>query len=421
MKITKHIKRRTGQPYWIATGEPIELAALNPASWQPARFGGGLICYDETAARAAINCETSGVEHTAGTDPDDETEEKMDYNSMSVAELRKLVRANGWTGAEVLDANKAELVAYLQTGEKPTRAAAGQDLGNVGQQLAELIATIGGKGATVDEEQVRAIIRQELAGATKRIEVLLPDGRIEQAGVQHKDFETLLKLAAVRMDSMLVGPAGSGKTTVCHAVADALGLPFYAFSVGMQTTKTDLLGFVDAHGTYRETVLYQAYKDGGLYLLDEIDAGNSNVLTLLNAMLANGQYIFPNGERVERHPDFICFAAANTFGRGADRQYVGRNQLDAATLDRFVVKDFDYDEALEKVLTGNDDWTARVQAYRRAAFDLKERVVISPRASIKGATLLAAGFKLAEVEELTVWKGLERAVIQKIKSAANIG
>jgi len=198
-------------------------------------------------------------------------------------------------------------------------------------------------------------------------------------------------------------------------------LPFYAFSVGMQTTKTDLLGFVDAHGAYRESVLYQAYKNGGLYLLDEIDAGNSNVLTILNAMLANGQYIFPNGERVERHADFICFAAANTFGRGADRQYVGRNQLDAATLDRFVVKEFDYDEQLERVLTGNDDWCSRVQAYRKAAYSLKERVVISPRASIKGATLLAAGFKLSEVEQMVVWKGVDSQIIQKIKTAANIG
>jgi midasin (ATPase involved in ribosome maturation) len=223
------------------------------------------------------------------------------------------------------------------------------------------------------------------------------------------------------METMLVGPAGSGKTTVCHAVADALSLPFYAFSVGMQTTKTDLLGFVDANGIYRESVLYQAYKNGGVFLLDEIDAGNSNVLTILNAMLANGQYIFPNGERVGRNPDFVCFAAANTFGRGADRQYVGRNQLDAATLDRFVVRNFDYDEALERALTGNDDWCERVQAYRKASYDLKERIVISPRASIKGATLLAAGFKLKEVEEMVLWKGIDRGIVQKIKTAANIG
>jgi len=419
MKITQHIKKKTGAAYWIAQpGTLEESAALDQSgAWQPARFGGGYICRNEPDVTNTINlfCRP-GDTATAETDPD---EPATDYNSMTVSDLRKAVRAAGWTGAEVLDASKAELIQFLETGEKPVKPGVGVSMDDIGKKLAELIATIGGQG--VDENAVRRIVQDEMGTATKRIEVLLPDGRIDAAGVQHRDFEPLLKLAAVRMDSMLVGPAGSGKTTVCHAIADALSLPFYAFSVGMQTTKTDLLGFVDAHGAYRESVLYQAYKNGGLYLLDEIDAGNSNVLTILNAMLANGQYIFPNGERVERHADFICFAAANTFGRGADRQYVGRNQLDAATLDRFVVKEFDYDEQLERVLTGNDDWCSRVQAYRKAAYSLKERVVISPRASIKGATLLAAGFKLSEVEQMVVWKGVDSQIIQKIKTAANIG
>jgi cobaltochelatase CobS len=39
---------------------------------------------------------------------------------------------------------------------------------------------------------------------------------------------------------------------------------------------------------------------------------------------------------------------ANTFGTGADRQYVGRNQLDESTLDRFRIGQIerDYDSEI---------------------------------------------------------------------------
>ncbi|MCH7728630.1 MAG: hypothetical protein IH991_19420, partial [Planctomycetes bacterium] len=73
------------------------------------------------------------------------------------------------------------------------------------------------------------------------------------------------------------------------------------------------------------------------------------MLVVVNAALANGHLRLPDGTTVDRHADFVCAAAANTFGTGADRQYVGRNQLDAATLDRFAAcrLAFDYDVDLE--------------------------------------------------------------------------
>ena len=53
-----------------------------------------------------------------------------------------------------------------------------------------------------------------------------------------------------------------------------------------------------------------------------------------------------------RGKNVAIIAAANTFGTGADLMYAGRNQLDAATLDRFYVVKMDYDEALEQDISG---------------------------------------------------------------------
>jgi cobaltochelatase CobS len=163
---------------------------------------------------------------------------------------------------------------------------------------------------------------------------------------------------------------------------------------------------MDATGKYVRTQFRDAYEKGGVFLLDEVDASDPDVLTTFNSAFANDFMPFPDGI-CKRHKDFVALAAGNTYGRGADRQYVGRNQLDAATLDRFVVIDVDYDEIAELAWAANDDWTLYVQQVRKAIGEEKVRHIVSPRASIYGARLLAAGMERSLVEERCIWKGLD--------------
>jgi MoxR-like ATPase len=336
---------------------------------------------------------------------------------MTVSELRPLVREKGWNGASVLDASKTALIDFIVTGNKPALAqpATAPDMSQLGAMLGALVSShLQAQPTALDETRVKELIAESLNGALKRIEVLLPTGKINAVGIQHNQFETLLKNAALRKHTMLTGPAGSGKTTVCEAVAMALEIPFYALSVGDQTTISNLLGYEDTTGTFRPGQFYHAYKNGGLILLDECDAGNANVLVCLNMLLANGACTFPNNERVTRHKDFVCFAACNTFGRGAG-DYVGRNEIDAATLDRFLKIYFQYDEKLELAIGCNEQWTKQVQTWRKRALDLRLKVIISPRASITGGELLAAGYTQKETEDMTIFCGLSEDIINKIK------
>ena len=125
---------------------------------------------------------------------------------------------------------------------------------------------------------------------------------------------------------------------------------------------------------------------------------------------------------VKRHPDSIVIAAANTWGKGADREYVGRNQLDAAFLDRFAKLAWDYDQDFELDIalevSGNHesalDWVSFVQSARLSAQTNKVRVVISPRASIQGAKMLAAAISRETVEEAWLWAGVDGATKAKI-------
>jgi hypothetical protein len=336
--------------------------------------------------------------------------------AMSVADLRKLVAKKGkdlgLATTAIQQRPKAELINFILTGEVP-KVAGTIDQGEAALKMMELLTAMMPK-ASMDEERVREIVK-EVAGLTPQRIVLVKADKTEiDAGIQHKMFGAICKLIELRMHLMLVGPAGSGKTTACENAAKHCGLAFYCISVGQQTTKTDLQGFIDANGVCRSPLLRQAYEFGGVFLLDEVDAGSANTLTVLNALLANSVCAFPDG-MVKRHPDFVCIAAGNTFGRGADRLYVGRNQLDAASLDRFKVLDFDYDEKLEKAISPNDDWTAHVQKIRKAIFDCKERVVCSPRASMDSGKILNVGaFTWKETEEMCIWKGMAPDIKSKI-------
>ena len=233
----------------------------------------------------------------------------------------------------------------------------------------------------------------------------------------HPCYNDLLVTITTNEPALLVGPAGSGKTYAAEHVAKALGVEFYPMSIGGQTTQSQLLGYMDAVGSYVSTVFRKAFELGGVFLLDEIDAGNANTLTILNAALANGYMSFPDGT-VKKHADFRCIAAANTYGSGADRQYVGRNKLDDATLDRFNVITWDYDEVLELSITPNNQWTKTVQSYRAAAVALGFLVVISPRASFKGAKLIANGISEKRALEMVVFKGMAPDKVKQMNTVA---
>lgn len=292
---------------------------------------------------------------------------------------------------------------------------------NLGTAIAGSIADIQDKTRLELEnvvEEARAIVNG--APRTLRIEI---KGRVRDLppAPRHPLFDTMLAMVVVSRHAaglpvMLVGPAASGKTTACKQAADAMGLAFY--TNGALTGAHELTGYKDAAGNYHGTPFRQAFEHGGVYLMDELDRSDPSAVLALNSALANGFMAFPDrAEPVQAHPDFIPLVAANTYGRGADRVYVGANQLDGATLDRFAVLSWDYDETLERALAGDDAWTSYVQAARKAASELKVRHLITPRASIGGAALRRAGLAFDAVADAVIWKGLDMDQRTRITNA----
>lgn len=243
------------------------------------------------------------------------------------------------------------------------------------------------------------------------LELGTPKGEKIPLGLSHHTLEMVLKALNCGLNVYLYGPSGSGKTFAAKQCAKALGVELYF--TGAISNEYKLTGYMDAKGEYVATEFRKAYENGGLFLFDEIDGSFPQAVLAFNAALANDSMDFPD-KNVPRNEKFYCIAAANTIGLGANRQYVGRNQLDAASLDRFVFIEWDYDENLERKVAGNDEWFEYVLKVRKVIDKLNLRHIVSPRASFFGAKLLTNGFSQEDVEKMVLWKGVDQATVDKI-------
>lgn len=327
--------------------------------------------------------------------------------------LRKWALAIGIHAAQVFSMNAVQLTnlyhergnsAKLETTELQRIAA------DIFLRLMETIQL-----AKIDPDFMREMIQKEIENLpTRKIEIIgLPHQTILN-GPQHYMTETTLQICAIGHPIMLVGPAGCGKTTIGNHVASALQMPFYITSTINDTH--ELTGFVDGHGIYHRTPFRDAFETGGVWVPDEIDAWDASALLAANSALANGYCVFPdNPKPVLRHMNFRVIATANTFGHGADRIYIGRNQLDAATLDRFATLNVDYDLHLERQFcNGNIEWLNYVWSIRKAVIEKNIRHVVSSRAIIMGSAALSVGISRGDVEEFYLFKGMSAKDREKL-------
>lgn len=245
------------------------------------------------------------------------------------------------------------------------------------------------KTATADVKQqlhddvTKAVVKD--LKMLKPLQVVL--NKVELAAdpsLKHELTPIVLNYIAARVPVLLVGQAGSGKTHIAVNCAQILGLPHYSISVNEQTSKSDFLGYTDATGKAVVTNFRKAYETGGVFIIDEIDAGNPNILTVINSALSNDFCPFPDA-MVPRHKDFVAVCTANTYGEGESLQYIGRNILDSATRDRFATVAIGYSDLLEKTLLPN--YFSFVRELRAHFERNGVQIVVSTRGGIRLETL----------------------------------
>ena len=264
--------------------------------------------------------------------------------------------------------------------------------------------------------EVEGAITIELPTTAESVkpESIITEDKPEDGPIRHAQYDTIKTCLECGIPVYLGGPAGAGKNYTVEQIAKELGWDFY-FANSVQD-EFKLTGYKDANSNYNETEFYQACvnEKDCIFFLDEIDASTPEVLVLLNAAIANGYFNFPVGRVEFDHVHFV--AAGNTMGNGADDMYTGRMSLDGATLDRFVMIEFDYDERVEMNLAkGNRELVDFMHAMRETCNNLGIRATFSYRAIISVTKLEGAGMDTATIIRIAVVKGIDKDTLRTIR------
>lgn len=293
---------------------------------------------------------------------------------------------------------------------------------------ADLLDRVNAHGAQLDQlaETVTAVTAMaaaalDAAGNGLRITVTRPDATEVKIDGAHDALPDVLRWLSADVPVYLVGPAGSGKTTLAQQCAEALGCEFY-FS-GAVVGAHLLTGYMTPAGVYVSTAFRQWWDKGGVFLLDEIDGSDPRAIVAVNAMLdlaARPLVTWPDGVTSKAHPDCRLIVSANTVGAGATSEYVGRFRLDAASLSRFAQVAVDYSTKVEGAIAaaaGLPEWLELVRAARHAAANTGAKLVIGTRAVKAGCAGLLAGLTVGQCCDALIWPTADEATRAKLKSA----
>lgn len=226
--------------------------------------------------------------------------------------------------------------------------------------------------ATTKTESIR-VVNITVPGYTP---VQLPEGE-----VVHEQFKDLLfrmtTLAPNQRQVLLLGERGTGKTHAAEQLARTLGLRFTALSMSGGTTERAFHGavrLIDGTMVWQPSAFLEYFKNGGVFLVDELDKADSTVATSLNMALANG-YCVPvdSGVRIDRHRDCIVIAAANALG--SSRTYTASNRLDASTVERFAIMHWGMSNDILRRMAGECGDSAKADSLLRLTFAIRERIV----------------------------------------------
>ena len=208
----------------------------------------------------------------------------------------------------------------------------------------------------------------------------------EVPGVAHKDLQKVVNALSVGVNVYLYGPAGTGKTNLAIAAAEAMGREYSI--VGRLESAWDYIGAPTLRKDFAPGPVLDAMINGRVLILDEMDSFQHEAIIAMNSIIANG-VITCAGGTYRAADGFVVVGVGNTTGRGATSEY-NREHVDASVLDRFRVNFLiDNDENIEKTLSrGQVDIVEFVHALRTAAVGAGIELILSPRCIDSAAKLI---------------------------------
>ena len=153
--------------------------------------------------------------------------------------------------------------------------------------------------------------------------------------IEEEKLQVIQDLMFSKLNVMLTGDPGTGKTELCRRLALAHNLPFHRVNVGAIRTPRDWFGhweFVGGQTVFVKSEFVDAIQRPGIIALDEFNRVTPDIHNSIYTILDHNREVFveETKETIYVHPQCIFIATEN---RG--RSHTGIFMEDAAVEDRF--------------------------------------------------------------------------------------
>jgi nitric oxide reductase NorQ protein len=165
----------------------------------------------------------------------------------------------------------------------------------------------------------------------------------ENGGLVYDDWSGALNLLEMayktKQFTLIIGPKGTGKTTLVRKFAEMVGKPIYTINFSLRTKESHLIGMqtIENGSTkFAMGIIPRSMQEGAILYLDELNAAEPDVILRLDEALDDRRElsIKEAGEpiTIKAHPDWFVIATINPLS------HAGTKELPPQLLSRFPVR-----------------------------------------------------------------------------------
>lgn len=154
----------------------------------------------------------------------------------------------------------------------------------------------------------------------------------------NSSFEIIKKAYDSSLFVLIIGPKGTGKTSLVRKFASDMGKRLYSINFSLRTRESHLVGtktMNQGEVTFVEGILIKSMRDGGILYLDELNAAEADVLLRLDEALDDRRQIVlkeADGQLINAMDNWFVFATINPLS------HEGTKELPPQILSRFPVR-----------------------------------------------------------------------------------
>lgn len=213
---------------------------------------------------------------------------------------------------------------------------------------------------------------------------------------------------------LFIGETGTGKSLCVRHFCYKYNLPYYRVVMNAGTTVEDIIGqnIMDEEGKFKfiYQVLIKFMKNGGVFVFDEINAGQKELLHILNSITdfeRKAVVTQHKGEVIEASDNFLVVACMNP-----PDEY-DLSQMSKSLKSRFTPYYFDFDEEIDKKVIKDKKLLEFTKQVRLARVNKQLETPLSTRDLVQFQEIRSGlGYDLAKEIMVNKFNNGEKEVIR---------